>query len=224
MLRPRKHLSKKELKEDKLVTFYAQLTAWLENYKMYLVAGIAALAVIVLGVYFYSQSSKSAEKDASVELTKATRAYESSDLSTAIPMLTSLVEKYGHTASGNLGRFYLANALFQNKEFDKAKAYYDKFASSFKGDDYFRSAAFGGVAACLEEKKQYEDAAKAYERAAEKFEKSAQEATFLFKAGRCYLLANKAEKAKGLFQKIVDGFPKAPERDEALVQLSLLGF
>lgn len=223
MLRPRKHLSKKELKEDKLVTLYTKATAWFELYKTYLFGGIAAVAVIILGVFFYLQSSESSEKAASVELTKATRFMETSDLKSAIPLLSNLVKNYGRTSSGHFGRFYLANAFFQNKDYDNAKTNYENFFSSFSGDEHFKAAALGGIAACLEGKKQYEEAAKAFVKAADKYEKSVQAPLFLFKAGRCFVLAGKPDKAKALFQQIVDDYPKAQEKDDALLQLSMLG-
>jgi predicted negative regulator of RcsB-dependent stress response len=223
MLRPRKHISKKELKEDKLVIFYAQATAWLENYKSYLIGGIAALVVMALGVFFYLQSSETSEKAASVELAKATRAYESADLQTAIPMLSNLVKNYGRTTSGKVGRFYLANAFFQNKDYENAKANYEKFNSSFHGDEHFVASAQGGIAACLEEKKQYDAAAQTFADAAEKYEKSVMAPLFLFKAGRCYVLAGKVEKGKVMFQQLVEKFPKSAEKDDALMQISLLG-
>lgn len=223
MLKPRKHLSKKELKEDKLVTFYSKATAWLEEYKTYLIAGIVGAAVLILAVFFYLQTSEASEKAASVELIKATRFMETADAKSAIPMLSNLVKNYGRTTSGKFGRFYLANAFFQNKDYDNAKENYEKFISSFSGDDHFKAAASGGIAACLEEKKQYEDAAKAFVKAAEKYEKSVQAPLFLLKAGRCYALAGKPDKAKALYQRIVDDYPKAQEKDDALMQLSMLG-
>lgn len=223
MLRPRKHLSKKELKEDKLVTFYAKATAWLENYKTYLIAGLAAVIVLALGVFFYFQSSQSSEKSASVELAKATRAYESGNLQSAIPMLSNLVKSHGRTTSGKIARFYLANAFFQSKDYDNATINYQKFIDSFSGDEHFQAAAHGGLAASLEEKKQYAEAAAAYSKAAEKYADTVHAPLFLFKAGRCYQQAGKPEQSKILFQRIVDEFPKSAEKDEAVLQLAMLG-
>ncbi|NLP12053.1 tetratricopeptide repeat protein [bacterium] len=222
MLRPRKHLSKKELKEDKLVIFYAKATAWLENYKTYLIAGVAAVIVLALGIFFYYQSSQSSEKNASVELAKATRVYENGNVQSAIPMLSNLVKSYGRTASGKIARFYLANAFFQTKDYDNAKINYQKFIDSFSGDEHFQAAAHGGLAASLEEKKQYAEAAAVYGKAAEKYADTVHAPLFLFKAARCYQQAGKPDQSKVLLQRIVDKYPKSAEKDEAVLQLAML--
>jgi len=222
MLRPRKHLTKQELKEDTLVTFYAKALKWVEDYRMMLIGGAVAMIVILLGAFFWYQSSGDAEKNASVELAKATRVYESADIQNAIPLLSNLVKNYGRTTSGKLGRFYLANAFYQNKDYDNAMANYEKLVSGLSGDEHFLAAAQGGVAACLEQKGQQAAAAAAYEKAAERYDESILAPQFLFKAGRCYALAGQKAKAKAMYESVVTKYPKAPEKEEAQMQLAML--
>jgi TolA-binding protein len=222
MLRPRKHISKQELKEDTLVTFYAKALKWVEDYRMMLIGGAVAIVVVVLGIFFYFQSSEDAEKAASVELAKATRIYESADIQNAIPLLSNLVKNYGSTYSGKLGRFYLANAFFQNKDYDNAKTNFEKFVSGFSGDSHFLAAAQGGAAACLEQKGQYAAAAEAYEKAADRYDEAVLAPQFLFKAARSYELAGQKAKSITMYKRVMEKYPKSPEKDDAQTQLSLL--
>jgi predicted negative regulator of RcsB-dependent stress response len=222
MLKPRKKITKKQLKEDKLVTFYFQASEWLEKYSKYLLLGIAAIALVVAGVAYYGFSQTKAEKSASVDLARATRTLEALDYKSAISQLSAIVDSYGSTTSGKLARLHLANAFFQTKEYANAEKSYRKFISGFSGDEHFRAAAQGGVAACLEQEKKYAEAAEAYLDAAESYD-SVLAPGFLVSAGRCYSLAGNDAKAKELYNRVVQDYPKAPEKDDALMLLSMIG-
>lgn len=222
MLKPRKRITKKKLKEDKLVTFYFKATQWLEDYSKYLMIAIAAIVVIAAAVVFYNYSQTKSEKTASVELARATRTLESGDFQNAIAQLSSIVDNNGGSTSGTMARLYLANAFFRNKDYVNAEKNYRKFASSFSGDDYFISAAQGGIAASLQAQKKYHEAAQVFEKAAGKYE-SVLAPNFLIQAGRCYANLGENAKAKAMYQKVIEDYPKATEKDEALMLLSMLG-
>ncbi len=222
MLKPRKRLSKKKLKEDKLVTFYYKASAWAEDNSKYVVGAMAAVAVIVVAVYFYANSQKGNEQKASVELAKATRTFEKGDYQNALPLLTNLVEKYGSTESGNMGFLYLADSFFENNDYENAKINYKKFASVFKGDEHILSAAYGGIAACDEQSKKYQEAAQQYQKTVKKFPDSIFAANYLLRAARCYSLANMPEEAKKVYDELVKDYPDAQEKNEAIMLKAML--
>jgi TolA-binding protein len=217
MLKPRKRITRKKLKEDKLVTFYFEATAWFEKNANYILGAIALIVLLLAGSYFYLKSTAGSEKTASVDLARATRAYESGDYQNAISLLSTTVDNYGGTVSGKIGRFYLANSFFQTKDYENAEKNFKKFYSNFSGDDYFKAAALGGIAACLEQKQKPDEAAQQYEKAYEKYPKSIMAPHFLIRAGRCYALAGNSAKAAQLYDKVLKEFPQAQEKDEAIL-------
>ena len=222
MLKPRKRLSKKKLKEDKLVTFYYKASAWAEDNLKYVVGAIAAIVIIFVAVYFYANSQKGAEQKASVELAKATRTFENGDYQNALPLLTNLVEKYGSTKSGKMGFLYLADSFFETNDYENAKINYKKFASSFKGDEHILSAAYAGVAASDEQLKNYQEAAQGYEKTVKKFPDSIFSPNCLLRAARCYTLAKMPDEAKNVYDKLLKDYPDAQEKDEALMLKAML--
>lgn len=222
MLKPRKRITKKQLKEDKLVTFYFQAQEWLEKYSKHLMIGVAVVVVAVAAIAWYTTSQAKAEKTASADLARATRTLETFDYQNAISQLSSIVDSYGSTPSGTMARLHLANAFYQTREYANAKKSYAKFLSSFSGDDHFLAAAQGGIAACLEQEKSYGEAAKAYIKAAEKYD-SVLAAGMLLNAGRCYAQAGDTGRARELYNRVVTDYPKATEKDDALMLLSLIG-
>jgi len=222
MLKPRKRITKKKLKEDKLVTFYFRASDWLEENSKYLFMGLAAIVLVAAAIIYFNYAQEKSEKNASVDLARATRTLETGDYQNAIAQLSSIVDNYGSSTSGTMARLYLANALFQTKEYNNAEKNYAKFISRFSGDEYLLAAAQGGIAASLQARKKWAEAAKAYEKAAEKYD-SVLAPGFYIQAARCYTSLGDDRKAKSLYNKVIEEFPQATEKEEALMLLSMLG-
>lgn len=221
MLKPRKRITKRKLKEDKLVTFYFKALDKLEQNAKLIFGVVGAVLIIIAGLVVYGYYDKKAEEQASVELVKAMRAYEIGDYQNAIAQLSVVTGNYGGSRSGKLARFYLANAFYQTNDFANAENNYRRFLSDFSGNDHFLAAAQGGVAASLVQQGRLAEAAKAYEKAAKKYD-SVLAAGFLLQAGRCYSRANNPVKAKEMYELLIEKYPKAPEKDEAIVLLNML--
>lgn len=222
MLAPRKRITKRDLKEDKLITFYAQVRNWTENNSKFVFAALAAIVVIIVASVIISQNRKQAEREASVEFAKAVRVYDTGDYQQALTMFNNLVENYGSTDSGTMGRLYLAKCFFKNDDFVNAREQYKKFASSFDDRQHFRAAALAGAASCLEAQEKYAKAAQEYEKIVKKYPDVPLASFYLFKAARCYSLANSKEKAETLYQKIVENYPESEEKDDALLLSSMM--
>jgi len=221
MLKPRKRISKKQLKEDKLVTFYFKASDWLQENSQYLLWGAVVLVLATAGAVYFFYTSANAERDASVELSKATRSFENTDYQNAIAQLSNLVDNYGGTNSGKIGRFYLANSFYMTKDYENAEKNYKKFISVFSGDEHFLAAAEGGVAATLEQRNRPAEAAKAFERAATHYT-SVLAPGFLIQAGHCYAEAGDKARARDMYDKVVKDYPKSSEKEEAVMLESML--
>ncbi len=221
MLKPRKRITKKKLKEDKLVTLYFKVIDKLER-NTNLILGIAAAVVIIIaGVSYYLYSSHKAEEQASVELARAMRIYEVGDYQNAIAQLSNVTENYGGSRSGKIARFYLANAFYQIKDYENAEKNFRRFLSGFSGDEHFLAAAQGGVAATLVQRGRLAEAAAAYEKAAKKYD-SVLSAGFFIQAGHCYARADNPKKAKEMYETVIEKYPQSSEKDEAIILMNML--
>ena len=61
--------------------------------------------------------------------------------------LKTVVDNYGGTTSGELARFYLANAYYMTGQVDAALEQFDDFSG---GDKTLKAAAYAGAGACYE--------------------------------------------------------------------------
>jgi len=229
MLKPKKKISKKEIKEDKLVTTYFEATTWYETNKKIVngvLVGVVILAVVIVA---YMNNVNSNNQKANTELGKVMSYYDqgkfdvaiSGNLQENIRGLQSIVDDYGSTKAGELAKFYLANAYFSQSDYDKALKY---FLDVSVKDDLISASAVAGAGACYEAKNDYEKAASAYEKAAFKSTKDVNAAENMFHAARNYLSAGKKEKAAELFKKVKKEFPTsivAREIDRWIAQASV---
>jgi tetratricopeptide (TPR) repeat protein len=233
MLKPTKKISKKELKEDTLTTTYVKATAFYEANKKYVNYGVTALVVIVVAVIFWMNNRASNDEKAATQLGKVFPLFDSAAVDPryyqvavdgrperGVMGLKAIVDNYGGTHSGELARFYLANAYFQMNKIDLAKEEFDDFG----GDDAFLEAsATAGLAACFEKEGDLEKAASLFEKAAGKLGEGALVPEYLNSAGRCYASAGEKDKALSLYKRLKKEFPTSNpgrEADRYITQLA----
>jgi tetratricopeptide (TPR) repeat protein len=228
MLRPKKKISKKEIKEDRLITWYAEATGLYEKHKKNIHIGIGAVAIILLAVVVYVKNRNDNEVIATAQLAKVFSLFDAGSYKEAvdgipernIPGLKSIVDNYGSTPSGEIARFYLANSLYALRRYDEAIQEFEDFSPS---DDLLAISRYAGIAQCHEVKGEYAEAAKAFELAASKNPNDLSAAENLNSAARNYALAGNKEKALDLYRRLKKTHSATPygrEADRYIAQLS----
>ncbi|MBN1481565.1 hypothetical protein EH223_04310 [candidate division KSB1 bacterium] len=221
MLTPRKRITKKQLKEDKLITYTVKAKDWLDENLKYVTGGVAAVVIIIVAIFMFSTSRKNAEAATSVELANAMHVYESRDYTNAVNLLTNIVNKNKSTKSGKLARYYLAQSLYKRGEYSAAQEHFRKFATSFQADEYLKIVAMAGEAACLEQQDRFADAAVKYENIGKRYPDSPRAARYYLRAARCYALAGNSSKAQETYQLIIKNYPDSQEKNDAVLYSAL---
>lgn len=203
-------VSHKEIKEDQLVTAYTEVLAYYYKFqKQILIAGVAFL-VIVAGTAAYLFLKSSNEKEASELLSKVYPLIESNqtdlalngDPKTGVVGLKAIADDFGSTPSGTVAEMYTAKYSYDLKKYDDAEKYYDAVSSE---DPYMQSAAYAGLAATKEQKKEFADAASLYIKAAKTADLNVMSARYLHLAG-----LNLAE--AGNYKESVETFTELKEK------------
>lgn len=220
MLRPRKRITKRQIKQDKLVTVALKVTDFVNQNSKYLITSVIGVIVVVLAVLVFTKSKKEAEERASLKLTQAIAEYNQQNYNAVIEITTEIVEKYKGTNSAGIATFYLANSYFFKKDYAKALKYYTKYLDDYNADELLSSSSLSGIGACLEQKGEYQQAAQYYERAAKKYSNSFQAPQNYLNAGRCYILAGERDKAEKILKTVLDNYPNARVKTEAELYLA----
>jgi len=221
MLKPRKKLTKRELKEDKFVTAYLKAQDFLTQNRQKILSGMGIVAVAVIAIFIFSRKQQEKEQNAVVELTKAKTHYFAEDYETALPLLENLVNSYSGIPSGNVGIYYLANTYFLLGRYDDARTRFEEFVNEADGP-VLTPAAMAGIAACYEEQGKFTDAAGAYERAAVSYSEGYLAPENLLSSARCYTLAGNKDEAKRILSKLLDEYATSSLKNDAETMLAEL--
>jgi len=221
MLKAPKKLTRREIKQDKLVTYYFQAQEFFRKngQTILLSAGGLVLALVLAGWFTRWKANK--EDAAQLELAKARIEYFANNFSAATPLLQKLATDYDGTDAAQEGLFYLANSYYNLGTYPEAEKYYKQFLQT-DGDEILKSSATSGMAACLEQQKNYRAAAKLYEEAAEKYSTVFLAPDQLLNAARCRVLSGDSDGARQLLTKLLDEYPTASSKNDAEVLLAEL--
>jgi tetratricopeptide (TPR) repeat protein len=229
MLTRKKKLSKKEIKEDKLVSFLYKVENFYDEYRSKIILYGGVLVVAIAIAYFYMNQQKAENDKAGLELSRVTPVFDSGSYLEAIEGrqgtdiigLKRIVEQYGSTENGETAKIYLANAYAYLGNYDEALKYYESYDGSI---DIFKASALGGTAGYYANKNEYQKAADLYKEAASVAKVNAQNPDYLLDAAVNYYNAGNNEEAKILLEKIKEDYAtseanKQVDRYLALVDL-----
>lgn len=222
MLKPKKKITKQELKEDKFVKFTLQAKTYIDmHYQKLLRIGLAILAIVVIFIFLYYESQQT-EAEANSQLGIAEIEFTNGQLTKASERLGRLIEDYDGSDAADQGIFLLANIHFQQQKYEQAREYFEKFVNDYSGSNILLSSGYAGLAACEEAVNNFEEAGDLYERAAETAPDFPEADNQYYLAGLCYKKAGDIEKARSIFEQLTDESAKSSRAKDAESQLVLL--
>jgi len=227
MIYKKKKLSKKEIKEDKLVSFMFKIEHYYEKYKSKLMLYGGILIVAIAAAYFYINKQDELNNRASLELSRIMDIFDSGSYLEAIEGrqgtniigLKRIVEEYGSTDNGETAKIYLANAYSYLGNYEKAFKYYEDYSGSI---DIYKASALAGMAGYYAAKNEYKKAADLYKNAANIVEVNAQNPDYLFNSALNYFNAGDKDEARILFEKIKEDYGTSNARREVDKYLALV--
>jgi len=212
MLQKKKKLTKKAIKEDKLVKFFYQVESSFEQYKSKIVTYGLVLVVIVAAAYFYLNQKSEENLEASTELGRVMNLYSQGSYLEAIEGrqgsniigLKKIVDEYGSTENGETAKIFLANCYSYLGNYDEAIKYFEDYSGSI---DYYKATALAGEAGNYASKGEFEKAAEKYLNASRVSELNAENADYLLNAGIYFLKTGEKDEAENLFTQVKEKYP-----------------
>lgn len=214
-------LSKKELREDKLVSFASKMERFYHENQNRVLGIIVVIVILIAGGIFLQRMSNESRMIESYDLTLAKTAFGQQKYDQARVSLEKVISEYGGEVAAE-AKYYLARTDFEQGNFTAAEAAFRDYRKSFSGDDYTDCAVIAGLAASLEAQQKFEEAAATYEEAAQRYPKLAYSPEALVEASRIYLLINQTDNAKRVLTEIVARFPDSASATKAKQDLDKL--
>ncbi|MCX7944728.1 MAG: hypothetical protein N2746_09505 [Deltaproteobacteria bacterium] len=141
--------TRKELKEDELVTFSAKAIKWLEEHRKPVLSGIIGVFIVIILYYSITGYIKYRAEKASNEYIQATEIIApkqketttdldiptKDEMQNALKKFEEIYNKYGFTGVGKISLLRMAQLSYELKDYDKGLKYVNEFLSKIGLDD-----------------------------------------------------------------------------------------
>jgi TolA-binding protein len=220
MLTPKKKISKKEIKQDELLNVYVKASSFYYANKRYVSYAVTGLVVVIAATLIFINNRRASNEKAATELGRVYGLYDQANSPTqyqqaidgqrerGVMGLKAIVDNYGNTESGEIARFYLANAYYNLGKYDEALQQFESFSSSNK---LLEASAQSGIASCHEAKGEFGKAASSYEKAAGMVTNQINTPEYLSSAARCYGKSGDKEKAIAILKRLKLEYPASQQ-------------
>jgi tetratricopeptide (TPR) repeat protein len=194
-------------------------TEWLMLHKREVSWAIIALAIVVLGYWYYERSESLKAQRAETAYFQARQSAAAGNLPLAVSDLQKVATRYEGTRAGAQASITLAQALYQQKKFKEGIAALKK--AEVKAPADFRPSIHVLEADGYEELKDFVAAAGQYKVAAQETRYPADKAQYQAYAARDYMAAGKTDEAKAIWTELAKD-ETSPLAAEAKVRLGEL--
>lgn len=216
-------ITKRQIKEDPLVTAAFKATLFWERHGAKILIGVGAVALLCVLAFFMMQARSKAEAEASGDLYRASLAIANGDYASAAPMLQEIVNGQPGTDAAREAMLYLGDAQMSLGKPAEAVTWYRKYLEKAGGDRERARIGHYALATALEDSRQYAAAAEAYAEAAERSESDNDKARAMHGQARALVRASQVPRAIEVYTAITR-LPNVEQtlRDPALMKLGEL--
>ncbi len=194
----------------------AQSEAFVTKYKKQLLIGIAAVVVVVGGVFAYIYGYSKPREDKAQELLGVVmqKYVMQQDFETALKGegktmgLVKIADKYGSTDAGNIACYEAGLCYYNTGKTAEAIKYLEKFST--KGDQTVSAQALFALANCYAADNKADKAVATFKKAAGATDVPALCSEYLFQAGQILESQKKNDEALKIYEGIKKDYPTAP--------------
>ncbi len=204
----KKRLSRKEMREDKLIGMAQKVEQFYEQNRKLVMAVMAGILVVIVAFFMVRGNQQKVFKEASLSLSIAKVMFEMKRFDEAESQFQALKTRYGGRIAGE-AQFYLAKSAFLQDNIEEAEAGFREYIANYHVDKYIDIAAIAGLAACQESQGRFEEAAETYLSIPRKHRKHYFAPQAMYQAAQCYLTVNQNDKALQTYQLLLKQYPNS---------------
>lgn len=191
---------------------------WVEQHPKVVFGVLGVLVLLVGGFFGYRYYVDSLDQEAQREMFQAIRYFEADSLNLALQGdgnnlgFEQIIEEYGLTDAANLANYYAGAICLKQGKFQLALFYLEDFNSS---DILIQARSYSLMGDSYMELKEFENAAKYYNKAANYRPNKFFTPTYLMKEALAYEKLNQLDKAKAVYDQIIDKYWDSSEYQNA---------
>jgi predicted negative regulator of RcsB-dependent stress response len=123
MLKPKRKISRQEIKKDPFLEFINNAQNWFQDKKKLIYQVAFGVIVVVSVIYFLSNNRIKSGEEGVALLGKALLSQDIGDAENAKFQLQTLIDDYDGTAAGIEGKYYLGKMAYDDSEIESASEY-----------------------------------------------------------------------------------------------------
>ena len=210
--------TKTEKKEEEAIGLDIQLSkseAFIEKNLKAILIGLAAVIIIVAGVFIWKNHMNSVEKKAQVAIRTSQTLFGQQQWDNALKGdgannigFLRIIDEYSGTKTANLAKLYAAICYAKTEKYDDAIKYFEDFSP--KSDQMISPAAIAALGNCYVEKGETAKGAETLVKAAKSADNDAVSPVFLVQAAHLYKSLNQNDKALELYKEVKDKYFRSP--------------
>lgn len=191
---------------------------WLQSNPKIIIGIVGALVLVVGGYFGWRYYIDGQEQQAQKDMFQAVHYFESDSLNLAFNGdgnnlgFKQIIEDYGMTPAGNLANFYAGVIHLKQGKFPLAIYYLEDFKAN---DMLVQARAYSLIGDAYMEQKDYPNASTWYNKASEYQPNKEFTPSYMMKAALAYEKLNQNDKAKEVYQKIIDTYFESSEVQNA---------
>lgn len=204
MLKPRKKITRKELKHDPLMdALYRLRHGWLEHQSIISKIAGAALVVLVLSVLVIRWRANQDEQ-AATAVGVAFVEFNQGNYNTVIAQLSPYVDEYGGSKSFGNGLYLLARSELLVGDSLSAEQHYRQYLDDYGRDPLMACGALAGLGVIAEGKGAFSVAADQFKQASRRAPTAGFRKQYAVYAGRSFLLAGLPDDALKILRPLLE--------------------
>ena len=133
MLKPKRKISKQEIKKDPFLEFINDGQHWLQDNKKIIYQVVFGVIAVIAVIYFMNNNRNISGTAGEALLGKALLSQDIGDVENAKFQLQTLVDDYNGTKAGIAGKYYLGKMFYDDGEIESASKYLGEYVK--KGDN-----------------------------------------------------------------------------------------
>ncbi|NOS93811.1 MAG: tetratricopeptide repeat protein [Cyclobacteriaceae bacterium] len=191
---------------------------WAEKNLKVLAIGVGLVTLIVGGFFAFKQYVKQQDVVAQKDMFQAIHYFEADSLNLALNGdgnnlgFLQIIDDYSLTDAGNLANYYAGVIYLKQGKFPLAIFHLEDFSAN---DLLVQARAYSLIGDAYMEQKKYDEAARYYDKASGYKPNKEFTPTYLMKAALAYEKLNDIEKAKAVYQTIIDTYFDSSEVQNA---------
>lgn len=210
-------MAKNNNKQNEALALDVQLTkseAFIEKHLKPILIALAAVIVIVAGIFMWNNHQKNQNAEAAELIAKSQAAFSQDQFEQALngsgndKGFNQIIKEYGSTKTGNLAKAYAGLCYFNMDKIDDAIKMLEDFDP--QDDDMISPSAVAALGNCYAAKGDVEKGINKLLDAAKMSDNDAVTPIFLLQAGELYESLNKNDKAVELYEQIKNKYFRSP--------------